>query len=73
MISPLIRTGFITPREKSKRSKGVIIKSIALQELRKNKGKTPIEIKIGEKVDSLFFNFGKGQYETRILSVKKAK
>lgn len=72
MITPLIRTGFTTPREESKHSKGVMIKSIALHELRKNKGKMPIEIKTGRKVGSLFFNFGTGQHKARILSVKMA-
>lgn len=50
-----------------------MIKSTGLHELRKNKGKMTVEIKIKKKVDSPFFNFGKGRYETRILSVRKVK
>jgi len=50
-----------------------MIISIALHKLRKSKGKMPIETKMKKKVDLLFFNLGKGRYETKILSVKKVK
>lgn len=48
-------------KAESKPSKGVVIKFIALHELRKNKGKTTIEIKIKKKVNLILFNFRKGQ------------
>lgn len=50
-----------------------MIKSIVLHKLRKNEGKMPIESKIKTKAALVFFNFGKGQYKTSILSVKNMK
>lgn len=58
VISPL-KKKFHHAKAKFKPSKGVVIKSIALNELRKNKGKMTIEIKIKKNVDLIYLTLEK--------------